>query len=264
MVIDFHVHCFADELAERAVTSLAERSGLPPRSDGTVRGIKASMKKAGINRSVLLSIATKPGQTQKITQWANSVQDDDIIAFGSIHPDYPDYAEELVKMKESGIKGIKFHPDYQDFFVDDPKLFPIYEKAAELGMILMFHAGVDIGFQPPYHCPPARMRKVVEEFRGAKIVAAHMGGYDSWDEVEKHLAGKPLYLDTSFSIHRLGREKFLKLAGRHGFDRILFATDSPWKDQLEEVEKIRSLALPEDVQEAVLAGNAAKLLGLTC
>lgn len=264
MIIDFHVHCFAEEIAERAITSLSEAAGLTPKSNGTVAGIKTSMKKAGVDKSVLLSIATKPQQTHKITQWAASVQDKNIIAFGSIHPDYEDWKDELYRLCEAGIKGIKFHPEYQEFYVDDPKLFPIYEKAAELGLIIIFHAGVDLGFPAPYHCPPERMKRVVRAFPGAKIVAAHMGGYDYWDEVECCLAGEQLYLDTSFSLHKMGREQFLRIASKHGYDRLLFATDSPWGDQSEEVERLRGMMLPNDVTEAVFGGNAARLLGLTC
>ncbi len=264
MVVDFHVHCFANELAERAVPALAEKAGISPRSDGTVGGIRASMKKAGVDRSVVLSIATKPQQTQKISQWALSVQAEDIIPFGSIHPDYPDWAEELEGLKKSGIKGIKFHPEYQDFYVDDPKLLPIYKKAAELGLIMVFHAGADLGYQPPYHCTPDRMRTVVRALPGAVIVAAHMGGYSYWDEVERYLVGEPLYLDTSFSFPEMSREQFLRIVAAHGFERLLFATDSPWKDQAEELVWLREMDLPETALRAILGGNAAKLLGLTC
>jgi len=264
MIIDFHVHCFADEIAERAVASLSQVAGLPPRSDGTVAGIKSSMKKAGIDKSVLLSIATKPQQTRKITQWAASVQSEEIIAFGSIHPDSEDWEDELVSLYEAGIIGIKFHPDYQKFYVDDPKMFPIYEKAAELGLIIVFHAGVDIGLPAPYHCPPVRMKRVVRAFPGAKIVAAHLGGFDYWDEVEDILAGEKLYLDTSFSLYKLGKEQFLRIASKHGYDRLLFASDSPWGDQTEEVKRLQSLILPSDIEDAILGGNALRLLGLTC
>lgn len=264
MIIDFHVHCFPDEIAERAVTTLSEAANLPLKSNGTVAGIKASMKKAGVNKSVLLSIATKPQQTHKITQWAASVQDENIIAFGSIHPEYEDWRDELSKLCEVGIKGIKFHPEYQDFYVDDPKMFPIYERAAELGLIIIFHAGGDLGFQAPYHCPPERMKRVVRAFPGAKIVAAHMGGYEYWDEVENCLAGEQLYFDTSFSLHEMGREQFFRIASKHGYDKLLFASDSPWGDQSEEVERMLGLMLPKDLSEAVLGGNAARLLGLTC
>jgi predicted TIM-barrel fold metal-dependent hydrolase len=90
MVIDFHVHCFPDDIAQRATESLSKAADLPLMSDGTVAGIKASMKKAGIDKSLILNIATKPSQTGKITQWSSSIQDDEIIAFGSVHPDSQD------------------------------------------------------------------------------------------------------------------------------------------------------------------------------
>jgi len=263
-VIDFHVHCFAEDLAERAVEKLASVSNLTPRSDGTVQGIKKSMKCAGVDRSVVLPIATKPQQTHKINQWAVSIQDEDIIAFGTIHPDYEDWECELDWLYSSGIRGIKFHPEYQWFYVDDERLFPIYEKAAKLGMVMVFHAGVDLGFSPPYHCMPERLRNVVRTFPDARIVAAHMGGYESWDEVERFLAGESLYFDTSFSLHKMDREQFIRIGYKHGFDRLLFATDSPWGSQYEELERLREIGLPDDILRAVLGENAVRLLGLTC
>lgn len=264
MVIDFHVHCFADELAERAISSLSRAAGLLPRTDGTVAGIRSSMKKARIDKSVLLSIATKPQQSRKITQWAESVQGEDMVAFGSIHPDSGDWEDELVLIREAGMKGIKLHPDYQKFFVDDQKMFPIYERAADLGLVIVFHAGVDIGLPAPYHCPPDRLKRVVIAFPQAKIVAAHMGGYNYWDEVESILAGEHLYFDTSSSLDRLGREQFLRIASKHGYDKLLFGTDSPWSDQSEEVDRLLGMKLPACAEEAILGGNAARLLGLTC
>lgn len=264
MIIDFHVHCFADELAQRAVEVLAGVGGIPARSDGTVSGIRASMKKSGVDKSVLLSIATKPQQTTKINQWAASIQAGDIIPFGTLHPDFDDWKAELARIRSDGLKGVKFHPDYQQFYVDDPKMYPIYEKAAEFGLIVIFHAGLDIGLPPPYHCTPERLRKVVREFGGATFVAAHMGGYAYWDEVERYLAGEDLYFDTSFGLKSMGREQFDRIASLHGYDKLLFATDSPWEDQTEEVERIRGAMLPATLEKALLGENAAKLLGLTC
>ena len=261
MIIDFHTHCFADDIAARAVASIAQAADIPARSDGTVSGIRASMKKAGIDKSVLLSIATKPQQTSKINQWAISIQDSDLIPFGTIHPEFDDWKNELIRLQQAGIKGIKFHPDYQQFYVDDPKMYPVYEVAAQLGLVIIFHAGVDLGLPAPYHCPPLRMRHVVRAFPEAKLVAAHMGGYQYWDDVERFLVGEALYLDTSFSIHEMSREQFLRILSGHGADRLLFASDSPWGSQSEEVEKLQAMALPESVRQAILGGNAAKLLG---
>ena len=142
MIIDFHVHCFPDELAARAVPALAECAGINYRLDGTIGNIKESMKKSGVDKSVILSIATKPGQTQRINTWSAEIQSDEIETFGSIHPDYPDWKNELRRIKELGLKGIKFHPEYQDFYVDEKRMYPIYEFAFKLNLIIVFHAGV--------------------------------------------------------------------------------------------------------------------------
>ncbi|WP_010681103.1 amidohydrolase family protein, partial [Acetivibrio cellulolyticus] len=127
---------------------LAKRAKIEARLDGTVNNIKESMKKAGIDKSVVLSIATKPSQTEKINTWSSCIQDDSIVAFGSVHPENENWKDELLRLKEMGIKGIKLHPDYQKFFVDDKKMYPIYELAVDLGLVILFHAGMDIGL--PY------------------------------------------------------------------------------------------------------------------
>lgn len=260
MVVDFHTHCFPDDLAGKAIPALAEEAGVPARLNGTVADLKKSMKKAGIDYSVILSIATKPAQTGKISEWSAKIQDDGIIAFGSIHPDSDDWRYELERMKELGLKGIKFHPDYQNFYVDEAGMFPKYEFALELGFIIVFHAGVDIGLPKPYHCTPDRLLKIAKAFPGGKIIAAHMGGYLYWDEVEKHLVGEDIYFDTSYCLDWIGDERARRIIGLHGYEKILFATDSPWTDQAGEIEKIRRLGLGGREEQAILWGNAAKLM----
>ncbi len=264
MVIDFHVHCFPDNIAQRATEALSKAANLPLMSDGTVAAIKASMKKAGIDKSLILNIATKPTQTGKITQWSSSIQDDEIIAFGSVHPDNLDWEEQLTNMKAAGLKGIKFHPEYQNFYVDDHRMYPIYEKAAELGLIIIFHAGVDLGMPEPYHCTPDRLKRVLRTIPGAKIVAAHMGGFDYWDDVERYLVGEDIFFDTSFSLNVMSREQFIRILSGHGCQKLLFASDSPWGNQYAETERLRKMDLTEESRSAIMGGNAARLLGLTC
>jgi predicted TIM-barrel fold metal-dependent hydrolase len=262
MIIDFHVHCFNDELAAKAVPQLAKGANIIARLDGTVRSLKESMKKAGVDKSVVLSIATKPSQTEKINSWTGIIQDDSIIGFGSIHPDNENWKDELLKLKENGIKGIKLHPDYQKFFVDDKKMYPIYELAVELGLIVLFHAGVDIGLPEPYHANPERLRRVIDAFPEGKFVAAHMGGYSYWDEVEKYLVGTNFYFDTSYSLSFMDEAQARRIIDNHGYKKILFATDSPWGDQSEEIQRIRELALGCEVESAILGLNAMELLGI--
>ncbi len=262
MIIDIHTHCFPDTLAPRAIAILKEKSGIPVYTDGTVNNLKISMKTAGIDICVLQPIATKPEQTTNINRWAIDVQDDGIVSFGTIHPEFAGWKEEIKYLAASGIKGIKLHPEYQDFYVDDPKLYPIYEALFTEGLFVLFHAGVDLGYTGPYHCTPSRLANVLDSFPGAKIIAAHMGGYRYWEDVEKYLVGREICLDTSFTYNDLGPEAMVSIIKNHGTGKILFGTDSPWTDQSREVANIRSLDLSSEDLALILGGNATGLLAL--
>jgi len=156
---------------------------------------------------------------------------------------------------------VKFHPDYQDFFVDEPRMLPIYRALAAAGLIVLFHAGVDIGLPPPVHCPPARLARVLDAVPELVAIASHMGGYAQWTDVAAHLLGRAVYFDTSYSLADLGADRMTALIRGHGADRILFGTDSPWTDQTVEVQAIGDLPLSTAETAAILGGNAGKLLG---
>lgn len=262
MIIDIHTHTFPDELAARAVAVLADRSCVTPYADGTCAGLCASMQRAGVDRSVIMPIATKPAQVRSINSWAVQVSRKyhELICFGTIHPKQTDWQTEIDRLVADGIPGIKLHPEYQEFFVDDAELIPIYHTLADAGLILLFHAGVDIGLPPPVHCTPDRLARVLDAAPELTIIAAHMGGYDLWDDVERYIIGRELYLDTSYSLTDLGVDQMTGLLQAHGADKILFGTDSPWTDQSAEVNGIRALPLTDDEIDAILGGNAERLL----
>lgn len=262
MIIDIHTHCFPDELAVRAIPLLAETAGVKPYTDGTVGDLKRSMQEANIELSVVQPVATKPSQVRIINEWAVKIHDEKIMSFGTLHPDYTDWKDECKRIAEMGLKGVKFHPDYQQFYIDEDRMFPVYETLFSYGLIILFHAGLDIGLEPPYHCTPERLKKLVRMFTGGKIVAAHMGSYLYWDEVFDVLVGEDIYFDTSFSLHKLGDERMVELIKAHGASRVLFGTDSPWSSQTEEVGSFLNLSLNQDEQEMILSGNARILLGI--
>ena len=272
MVIDFHTHCFADKIAENAISALTKNNpNEGPYLNGTIKNLQASAEKAGIDYNVIASIATKPSQFKVISDWSIEIKNERrIIPFGSIHPENKDFKDELKRLHAAGIKGIKMHHDYQNSFVDDEKLYPIYEEISNLGFVILFHAGLDIGLPEPVHCPPARLIKVVKDFPDLIIVAAHLGGDDvsyddnKYNDVTKYLAGKApnLYFDTSYTLKYMPAEKGLKLIRSLGTDKVLFGTDSPWTDQLEEVERIKNIGLNKNELDMILYQNAAKLLKL--
>lgn len=263
IIIDFHVHCFPDELAKRAIPKLEKTAGMTASFDGTLSSLKSSMKRAGISFSVIQSIATKPSQTRIINDWSAAIQNSgQIIAFGSIHPDYDNWKDELRRIKDLGLKGIKYHPDYQNFYVDEKGMFPIYEEIFKLNLILLFHAGVDIGLAGPSHCTPKRLLNVLKSCPGGKIVAAHMGGFRYWDDVLECLIGEDVFFDTSYGIGWMSDARAENIISNHGYQKILFATDTPWSYQKEEVAKFKKLGLKKNVEKAILGENASRLLSI--
>lgn len=262
MIIDFHAHCFPDNIAARATAKLHNDTGLQMFNAGTAEALDTSTRLAGIDLAVIQPIATRPAQTVTINRWALASSSDRLASFGTLHPLYAGWREEIAWLSGNGFRGIKLHPEYQAFFVDDPRCLPIYEAAFAAGLAILFHAGVDVAYSGPWRCPPERMARVIDTFPGAPVVAAHMGGYRFWDDTEKYLLGRDIYLDTSFSLPELGAGRMTAMIRAHGAGKILFGTDSPWTDQRTELEGILSLDLRSDERNLILGGNAAKLLGL--
>lgn len=260
MIIDFHTHIFPDEIAERAIASLASKVTILPTHNGSKAGLLTSMKNAGIDYSVVLPVVTKPSQTKKANEWAKEVEEDGIIAFGGLHPDNEDYKEQIDFIVSQGLKGIKMHPDYQGFFVDDPKMLPVYDYIFQKGLILLFHAGVDIGLPPPVHCPPEKLRKVLDQLKGGKIIAAHLGGFQMWQDVGEYLVGTDVYLDTSMGLEYYSAETLKIIVNTHGSEKILFGTDAPWSNQKEELNRIQNAGLTPQQLEDILYHTANRFL----
>lgn len=265
MVIDFHTHIFPDRIAARTIEKLEKVGGVKAYTDGTLEGLKRSMVDNTIDVSVILPVVTKPAQFESVNSFAAKITGKDkIISFGGIHPESENFHKELEEIKELGLLGIKLHPDYQETFIDDPKMVAIINYATELGLIVIIHAGLDIGLPDPIHCPPDKATSMLSQIESdqPKIVLAHMGGYDQWDAVEEYLVGKNIWFDTGFTLGKMKDEQFIRIVKNHGADRILFATDSPWDGQKEALEYIRKLDLSEEELEHILHRNAEELLGI--
>lgn len=264
MIIDFHVHAFPDALAAKALPLLSKCSGgVKPNYDATISGLESYLAKNNVDYAVVLNIATNPHQEKKVNDFAISLlEKQNIIPFGSVHPDSPNALSELERLAKAGIRGIKLHPDYQHFFVDDEKMFPIYKKIAELDFITVFHAGVDIGYPKPVHCTPERLLRVLDLFDDAPVVAAHFGGWLLWDSVLEDLCGTKVYLDTAFSSGKMPPDYAKELIKAHGADKVLLGSDMPWSDTLDEVRFVHSLDLSAEDEEKILSNNAKRLLNI--
>ncbi len=262
--IDFHVHAFSDKIAEKTVASLAAVCGDIPETNGTIADTRRVMQEWGVDGMAVLSIATKPSQHLVCNNWAASIKAPDIFPFGSVHPDGEDVMDELVRIKELGLYGIKLHPDYQRFCIEEPRMFPIYRKCGELGLPIVFHAGFDPVSPDFVHCTPENAAAALAAAPDTTFILAHMGGYQRWDAVEEHLCGKfpNLYLDTSLSARAMTDEQVLRIIRKHGADRILLASDCPWDNTANTIRKFRGLGLTDAEERLIFAGNAERLLGL--
>lgn len=263
MIIDFHTHCFPEKIAQKAMEKLGFDSGLMPTADGTKEGILSSMEESGVDKSVVLSIATNEKQQRAVNDFAASLPKDKLIAFGSVYPHSPDALFEIERIASLGLKGIKLHPEYQEFFVDDEKMKPIYKKISSLNLITVFHAGADMGYAPPYHATPKRLSRALSWFDGGAVVAAHWGGFGYGEEVIKELCSLPIYFDTSFGYGTIAKKIAQKIIDKHGCSRILFGSDSPWHKPKWERHMIETLALSDEEKERIYYKNAVKLLNLT-
>ena len=263
MIIDFHTHCFPEKIAQRAISGLSYSSGgITPNTDGALSALLNAMNEDTIDMSVVLHIATNERQQKAVNDFASKIQSERIISFGSVYPDAPDALEELERIKELGLLGVKLHPEFQKFYVDDEKMKPIYKKISDLGLITLFHAGMDIGYRPPYHCTPERLEKALSWF-SAPVVAAHFGGIDDFKGVIKRLCGiDGLYLDTAYSYGVFPKPVTSDIIEAHGVDKILFGSDCPWHRAGWEKKMIDSLELTEAEKNKIYFENAKTLLNI--
>lgn len=263
MYIDFHTHAFADNIAQKAIARLESVCDFKALTDGTVNGLKKVLAEDNIDKAVLLPIATKPKQQTIINNISIELNSENFICFGSVHPDSPDVFEELERIKEAGLKGIKFHPDYQDFFEEDDKMLPIYEKCEKLGLITVFHAGFDPLSPELTHCRPKQSAEIAKSFPNLKIVLAHLGGMYMFEDVEKYITGlKNVWLDTALLSSRINDDILTRIILAHGADKVLLASDMPWQRPAESIAQIRSLSISENEKEWIYHKSAEHLLNV--
>lgn len=284
MIIDFHTHIFPEKIADRALQGL--RKAIETQTgemgvtfaDGTYDGLKNAMVQDHVDLSVVLPVCTKPSQIQSVLDYAehlNSLEENNlehfgkskeyapkVLSFAGIFPGQEHWKDYLREIKDRGFKGIKIHPEYQQVYIDSPEGIALFKECEALELYCTYHAGNDIGIAPPVHSTPEQMSHVLQEVSGKYIIAAHLGGWKSWDEVEEYLVGTNVYLDTAFVCNYIKPEQYERIIKTHGADKILFATDSPWELPGRTLEGLQALHLTEEEMNLILSGNAMRILGL--
>lgn len=283
MIIDFHVHTFPAEISEKVLMKLSKASHTKYFTNGSRQNLLSSMNDASVTYSVNLPVMTRVDQVEKINHTLISEREklfeQGIITFGGMHPDYTDYKAELKRLKENGIKGIKIHPAYQNTDLDDTRFLRIIDYASGLGLIVLTHAGIDIGIYDHNYASVSHILHVLDTVHPDKFVLAHMGNWACWKEVEQDLAGADVWFDTAFAIGpvtqddaksgtpyiacNLSDEQFVRIVRKHGADKILFATDSPWEGQKDYIERMERMPLSIQEKKKIFSENAVRLLQLS-
>ena len=262
MITDFHTHAFPDNIASHAIPKLEAAANEKANTNGTIKGLLESMDHAGIERSLICSIATKPDHFINILTWSKNIKSARIIPLPSIHPTDKDVKAKITMIKQEGFCGIKMHPYYQNFSLSDPLLTAIYESLIENDLFVVMHTGLDIAFTPDRRSSPQEILTVSSIFPELKLVATHFGGWDMWDEVENTIIGRPLFIEISLALQFLSTEQAVRMFEAHPSDYLLFGSDSPWEDQKAAITRLKKLGLENSLEEKILSQNANQLLNV--
>lgn len=279
-IIDFHTHTFEDYVAFRAVDKLRRSANILNYADGTDGNLIELNKSEKIGLSVVLPVATKIMQGQDINARNHKknehTAETGLMYFAAIHPDDSNIPAKLSDIKNAGFKGIKIHPVFQDVYADESSYLKMIDIASEIGLITVIHAGEDLTHPDCEWAGVRYILNMLNQVHPKNVVLAHMGGLNEWDLVESDLAGADVYFDTSFSLNEiksfdlakptkkdcLSKEQFLRIVKKHGVDKILFGTDSPWTSRTESIKCIQDTGLDEMSLEMIFSKNAKKILNI--
>ena len=143
---------------------------------------------------------------------------------GTLHPDSEQPEQDFRELAELGLRGVKLHPDFQQFEADSDRAMRIYELCAEAGLPVLVHTG-DHRFD---YSNPNRIAHVLRAFPNLKLIAAHLGGWSIWDEAVSLLPDYPNLMDE--------REILLSFWCRYICGVM---KSKPWKGEVDEDMKER-------------------------
>lgn len=256
-IIDFHTHIYPNKIAEKATNAVADFYGITPACIGSTEELLREGKAAGICEFVLLPVAAKAEQVRHINEFTlqETAAHPEFHGFGTLHPDCEDLLEETAFIIRSGLKGIKFHPDTQQFDTDDRRLFEVFD-AIQGKLPVLVHCG-DKRFDFSH---PRRLKNVMDNFPRLQLIAAHLGGWSMFEEAFHLLKHTDCFLDISSCMMFLPPKQIVRYIRGYGADRILFGTDFPLWSPQNEVRSFLNLPLRAEELEKIAYQNARHIL----
>lgn len=259
-IIDAHAHIFPEKIAETATVSIGNFYDIPMDSCGITEKLIESGSKIGTAMYLVCSTATVPRQTENINIFIaeECKKHSCFYGFGTTHADSENVAGDIEQIKKLGLHGVKLHPDFQKFNADSPEAFKIYE-AMEGELPLLIHCG-DNRYD---FSDPKRIANIAKNFPKLKILAAHLGGYQRWDDAEKCLKGfENVRFDCSSSLAFLTPERAAGMIRNYGIETCFFGVDFPMWTHEDEFERFLKLGFTEEENKKILAENFKEFLGI--
>ncbi|MDR0914671.1 MAG: amidohydrolase [Oscillospiraceae bacterium] len=260
-IIDMHAHIYPDKIAEKASIGVGEFYNLPMRNQaGSVANLLSSAAQSPIEVTGFLvhSVAVTPKTVESINNFVSSEckAHPQFRGFGTIHAHTENFEQEIERIVQLGLRGIKIHPDTQQFDADCKEMFKIYEILQSKKLPILVHCG-DYRYD---YSHPHRIKRIMQSFPNLRLIGAHFGGWSVWDLALEYLEDENIYLDCSSSMKWLGKVRTRELIRRYGAGRILFGSDFPMWQHKKEIECLLSLKLTIDELEKIFYKNAKQIL----
>lgn len=252
-IIDAHAHIFPEKIAENATASTGHFYDLPMDSIGVSQKLIEAGETIGVSRYLVCSAATVPHQVHSINNFIHREceQNSCFFGFGTTHPLSEDIYADIEQVKSLGLHGIKLHPDFQEFDADSSEAFKIYE-IMEGQLPLLIHCG-----DSRYNwSSPDKIRRICENFPNLQIQAAHLGGYQRWDEAEELLTGfKNVRVDISSSLPFMSKNDAVRRIKKFGVENCFFGCDFPMWNHKSELDLFLTLGFSKEENSLILAEN---------
>ena len=259
-IFDIHTHVYPDEIAQKATDSVKNFYNIGGANmDGTTSMLLERGKAAGISRFLILPVAIRPERAAGINDFIlqQTKLHPEFVGFGTVHAGMENLTDEVHRIMDMGLRGIKMHPDSQRFHIDDPRLYPMYE-AIEGRIPVMLHMG-DHRYD---YSHPVKLRKILDQFPRLQAVAAHFGGYSMYQEAYDLLRDTSCILDISSSMMFMEDGEPEKYINLYGAERMAYGTDYPLWDPVKEVERFLQLKLKPEQMEQIAWKTAYRFLKL--
>lgn len=261
-IIDSHCHVYPEKIAAKASFAIGTFYDIGMAFDGSLARMKEAERRAGIERQIISSVATKWEQVSAVNRFiAGAVANGEghVFGLGTVHPDSPDMEADVNDLLSLGLIGVKIHPDFQKVAVNDPRFMTLFEILRAKSLPVLIHTG-DRRYD---FSNPNRLIPVLKSFPTLTVIGAHFGGWGFWEEVPPLLAGFQNFVtDCSSSLYGMTNEAAKKAIATYGADRVLFGTDYPMWDPEREVERLLSLGLSSSDTEKITHRNAERVFRL--